>query len=500
MKRAIEVMLRAIVCLAAAWGAGGALAAGNKDGAPADGPCRVPGVRHEAICGTVSRPLDGTKPEGTHIDVHYVVIGAMARNKSPDPVFFFAGGPGQSAISLAGQVMPLFSRLSNRRDIVFVDQRGTGWSAPLMCEDDAQQPLAQRLDVESLVRRMARCREQLAKLPWGDLRQFGTTQAMGDVDAVRQALGAQQVNLVGVSYGTRAALEYQRLFPRAVRRMVLDGVAPPDMVLPLSFAIDNQAALDAWLDACEHDDACRARRPQLRARWNALLASLPRTLDVVDPVSGEPERITLTRDALASLLRTPLYAPSYAQALPFAMAEAASGRFTPLLGLASALSAPRAMQPAEGMHFSVVCAEDVPLMERQGASANPAAFADLFAQQYRRVCADWPRASVSQGFYEIGRSAAPVLLFSGGLDPATPPRHGERVAHALGEKARHVVVPNAGHGVMGIGCGRDIVHRFIDVEDDAQALAVDAACLAKIPRPDPFDPPRPAAGANQGAR
>ena len=275
---------------------------------PGLAPCRLQGVEHEAWCGSVRRPLDPAAPHGPQIDVHFAVLPALARNRKPDPVFFFAGGPGQSAVELAGNVARLLGRLSNRRDIVLIDQRGTGRSAPLPCEEASPtQPLADAVDPVRLLERLADCRARLQKLPHGDLRHYTTAVAMQDADAVRRQLGVEQVNLVGGSYGTRAALDYMRQFPQAVRRAVLDGVAPPDMVLPTSFSTDNQAALDAMFTACAADAACAARYPELRTDWRTLLTTLPRDTSVAHPVTGELQRLRLTRDTLLGLVRTPLY-------------------------------------------------------------------------------------------------------------------------------------------------------------------------------------------------
>ena len=207
-------------------------------------PCRIAGIRNDVQCGVVSRALDPANPAGVKIDVHYVVVPAMARRKSADPVFMLAGGPGQSAIALAPAVLPLFTRLNNRRDIVFVDQRGTGRSAPLDCDDPRHLRLAEQADPQRQIARLAQCRDALQKLPYGDLRMFTTPIAMQDLDAVRAALGVERINLVGGSYGTRAALDYQRQFPQRVRRSVIDGVAPPDMGLTTSHSSDAQAVLD----------------------------------------------------------------------------------------------------------------------------------------------------------------------------------------------------------------------------------------------------------------
>ena len=473
--------LAAALVLAAAGAALPAWAAGTEPM-----PCRLRGVEHEALCGSVQRPLDPARPQGTQINVHYAVLPALARNKRPDPVFFFAGGPGQSAIEIAPQVAAMLARFANRRDIVLIDQRGTGRSAPLLCdEEDPALPLAERLATERQQARLLQCLARLKALSYGDLRFYTTPLAMQDAEAVRVALGAERINLIGGSYGTRAVLDYQRQFPARVRRAVIDGVAPTDMVLPASFSTDNQAALDALFAACEADAACTAREPKLRQRWRALLASLPRAVELRHPLTDRSERLTLTRDMLLGMVRGPLYVPAFAAALPAAISLAAGGRFDALAGLAQTLGGRRGVQIAAGMHFSVVCAEDFP---RLALATDPpgADFGDGFAALYRGVCAAWPRGELPAAFYTLPPAPAATLVLSGGIDPVTPTRHGARVALALGAKARHVVVPNAGHGVMAIGCMRDVLFRFVDAASDDEALKVDAACVTAIPRPPMF--------------
>jgi pimeloyl-ACP methyl ester carboxylesterase len=451
--------------------------------------CRLRGVEHAALCGSVQRPLDPARPSATQITVHYAVLPALARNKRPDPVFFFAGGPGQSAIEIAPQVAALLARFSNRRDIVLIDQRGTGRSAPLNCDaEDPAMPLVELFAPERQRERVAACLGQLKTLPYGDLRFFTTTLAMQDADAVRAVLGAERINILGGSYGTRDVLEYQRQFPQRVRRAVIDGVAPPDMVLPASFSTDNQAALDKLFDACEADKDCRAREPLLRARWHGLLASLPRTVELRHPLTDRSEQLPLTREMLLGMVRAPLYAPALAAALPSAIGRAVQGRFEALAALAQSVGGRRSLQVAAGMHFSVVCAEDFPRLA-QSVDRPGADFGDSFSALYRDVCASWPRGDVPAAFYTMPPAPSATLVLSGGLDPVTPPRHGARVATALGVKARHIIVPNAGHGVMALGCMRDVLYRFVDAASDDEALRTDAACATPIPRPPMFDLP-----------
>ena len=468
-------------------------------------PCRVEGVATEVQCGRLQRPLDPARAQGPQIEVKFVVVPAMARNKLPDPVLILAGGPGQSASALVGTMLQRFSRLNNRRDLVFVDQRGTGGSAPLQCDEDRQLSLRQAMAPDGIFKRLEDCRAQLEKLPYGDLRLFTTTIAMQDMDAVRAALGAEQWNVEGGSYGTRAALEYQRQFPQRVRRLVIDGVAPPDMALPDAFAQDGQAALDAVFASCAAQPDCARRYPTLRQDWEGLLRSLPRTVRAQHPTTGEWEEFTLVREALMRGVRTPLYVPTLASALPAVIHAAARGDLGGLVTLSAQLGGgSRSSRLATGMHFSVVCAEDLPRMPATAPQPAARDFGTLDRELYQRVCKTWPRGEVPAAFYSVPKASAAALVLSGGADPVTPPRHGERVTQALGPLARHVVVPEAGHGLTGLGCLRDVIQRFIEAPTDAAALQLKADCAAKMPRPPAYLPPtlaaQPAIAASEAAR
>jgi pimeloyl-ACP methyl ester carboxylesterase len=480
----------------AAWMAGliGVLAAfSSPSGAAALDlqPCRLDGHPTELKCGQLQRPLNPAEPQGRQIALRVVVVPALARNKLPDPVVFLAGGPGQSAVDLLPLLAPRYSRLGQRRDLVFVDQRGTGKSASLSCEPEEARnlPTQEMLSLDAQVALIHRCRERLMKLPHGDLRFYTTTIAMQDLDAVREALGVQTWNLIGASYGTRAGLEYLRLFPQAARRAVLDGLAPPDIALPRSFGTDTQAALDALLADCAAQPGCRTAYPKLAEQWQQLMAGLPKTVSLRHPVTGVPETVQLERMHVLAAVRPPLYVPSMTALVPAAIAAAAQGDFNALGALASGLGG-RGMRMSTGMHFSVVCAEDLPMLDKS-SDAPGRDFAGFDRERYERICAGWPRGTVEAGFYTMPVAQKPVLLTSGGADPATPPRHGERVAKALGAKALHQVVPAAGHGVINLPCMREVVARFLEAKLEHEALAVKTDCAAKMPRALAFVPPNP---------
>ncbi|MGH6612484.1 MAG: alpha/beta hydrolase, partial [Burkholderiaceae bacterium] len=177
----------------------------------------------------------------------------------------------------------------------------------------------------------------------------------------------------------------------------------------------------------------------------------------------------------------PLYVPQLASVLPFALAEAADGDFTALIALSAAIGGNVSENFAIGMHFAVICAEDVPRLqatEQAGSTRFGSAFADL----YRQACRFVPSRAVPPEFYVVAASKVPVLIFSGGLDPATPPRHGEAIAQRLGN-AKHIVAPNLGHGISAQGCAPQLVSRFIR---DASFERIDGECLARIPAPNFF--------------
>jgi pimeloyl-ACP methyl ester carboxylesterase len=441
--------------------------------------CRLPGLERQALCGTHEVWEDRAAKQGGRITLKVAVLPARRRAAEPDPLVVLAGGPGQGAIALAAQVAPLFSRLNDSRDIVLVDQRGTGGSHPLKCEEEGE-PTLQALFEEALPEK--RVRECLASLD-ADPRHYATPTAVADLDEVLTALGYAKVNLWGGSYGTRVALEFIRRHPGRVRTATLDGAAPAGMKLPLSFVDDGEVAFGKLLSDCEADAACRAAYPALRREVGELrerLARAPARLRIGDPVTGESHGVRVTQNVLLTGLFRPLYAPSLASLLPLAITRAAGGDFNPLLAQNLEFAGRLEENLAVGMHLSVVCAEDVPLITPEDLDrAAQGFFGRALVDDFLRACSVWPRAALPPDFHEPVRADTPVLVLSGGLDPATPPRLGERVAATL-PNARHAVAPNLSHGVSGHGCAPRLVEKFVR---EADARKLDVSCLQRLPRP-----------------
>ena len=440
--------------------------------------CRIPGLDVAARCGVHEVWEDRAARSGRRLALHVAVVTARVRSKEPDPIVVLAGGPGQGAIALAAQVMPLFTRLNDTRDIVFLDQRGTGKSHPLACEDSAQ-PMQSLFEDALPERLVVKCLAQLQ----ADPRQYVTPVAIADLDEVRAALGYARVNLWGGSYGTRAALEYVRRHGDRVRTIVLDGVAPANMKLPLSFAADGDAALKRLIEACESEALCNKVYPDLRVLINSLRASLarrPARATIVDPRTGDRADIQVNENVFLSGLFRPLYVAELASLLPLGISAAASGDFNPLLAQNLELADDIAENLSIGMHLSVICAEDVPRITRADLdAASQSFFGRALVDDFLRACRKWPRGDVPADYYTPVSSSVPALLLSGGLDPATPPRHGDEVAATL-PNARHFVAPQLGHGVSLHGCAPRLIESFVRA---GSAAALDGKCLQRIPRP-----------------
>lgn len=450
--------------------------------------CRLDGVSVPARCGSLTVFEDRAADAGRTIDLKIVVIPAVSDSPEPDPLFFLAGGPGQAATELAGPMLPLLSEVRRARDLVFVDQRGTGGSGRMTCaffesEVDEQQ-LGESLQVESLP--LDDLRECLAEVETvADPRRYTTPVAMDDLDDVRAALGYETINLYGGSYGTRAGLVYMRRHPERVRTAVLDGLAPVSMRLPLSINADAHRALDRLFADCADDANCREAFPDLAQTFARLIAALeasPLDIDTMHPRTGEPLKLTLTGASFAGGLRGVLYSPTLASLMPWTLARAAQGDFAPYLAqIVPLLDSGEILNL--GMFFSVICAEDVSQIADGDAErlAADGILGRLLIDMTASACTVWPAADLPAAYFEPVRSDAPALLLSGALDPVTPPRWGEEVLAGL-SNARHVVAPGAGHGVIARGCADDVVAEFIETGSHAD---LDVSCLERIRRP-PF--------------
>jgi pimeloyl-ACP methyl ester carboxylesterase len=454
----------------------------------------------DAYCGGYEVFEDRDKRSGKTIRLNIVVLPSIGADVQPDPLVFLAGGPGQGAAQMAALIQSAFRSVQRSRDIVLVDQRGTGKSNPLNCRSSGESLRELAESDDASLERLKQC---LATLP-GDPRLYTTTIAMDDQDDVRAFLGYNKVNLYGGSYGTRAALVYLKRHPTRVRSVVLDGVAPTDMSLPVFAARDAQRSLDKMLADCERDAACKAAYPGLGARVRALFARLEKErphVRLVHPRTGIAEDVSVRASLVAGMIFGALYSPFTSSVLPSLLERAEQNDFQGLLALAF-ISEGTVDNMSLGMQLSVLCSEDSPRYtsgDLQRESAGTVFGAGLMMGQ-ARACEFWPKGTVDPSYYEPVRSDVPALVLSGDLDPVTPPTWGQAVTRHL-THVRHYTMPGTGHGVMATACGNRLITQFIE-EGSVENLR--DTCIGNVKRPGffltPAGPePAPAAGAGAGA-
>ncbi|MBI3150764.1 MAG: alpha/beta fold hydrolase, partial [Chloroflexi bacterium] len=368
----------------------------------------------------------------------------------------------------------LMFQIHEGRDIVLVDQRGTGKSNPLRCLD----PEDESLTDEQVLAKLKSCPETLD----ADLRFYTTEIAMTDLDEVRSALGYETINIYGGSYGTRAALTYLRMFPQHVRTVTLDAVVDPDFVIFMDAAGDGQAALDKFFSRCEADEACKTTFPKLRSEFNDLLARLeesPVEITIPHPLTNKPLELTVTRQMITNMVFNTLYVPDLVATLPLSIHVAyADEDYVPLISQAFLVNAGL----YDGMFYAVTCTEDAPLISADEAAkrSGQSVFGDRTVD-FSSVCAEWQKGKVSPKFREPVISDVPVLIFSGEADPITPPWHVENMAESLTNEI-HLVFSGMGHGNLSSRCSTRLFKDFIE---NASVAGLDTACVKEI-QPPPF--------------
>lgn len=445
------------------------------------------GLTTEAQCGTLQVAENPADTDGRQIDLNIAWLPASRGGGTGDPVFFLAGGPGQAATEHAATVAMTLNEVGKQRDIILIDQRGTGKSHPLDCRDADGKPL--KMDKSAapsesqLVAFASRCAQGLQDR--ADPRFYTTTDAVRDLDSVRAALGVAQINLVGVSYGTRVAQHYAATWPQHTRSVVLDGVAPNSLVVGGEFAQTLEDALGLQSAQCRELPACRARYPvdmreQLRAVMDHLEAT-PVEVEYRDSRTNEARRDTVTADAVGGLAFMFSYLPQTASLLPLMIDEAAHGRYAPLMSLVQMSGDSMQAQMTRGMQWSVLCAEDAGRYVPDPAAAATIIGPDV-ARMFFAPCSVWPHGQAPEGFHRPFTSDLPVLLLSGELDPVTPPRYGEQVVQHL-PNGRHLVLRGQGHNVSATGCMPKLLGQFIE---SADARGLDASCLDSLSYVPPF--------------
>ncbi len=432
----------------------------------------------KAECSYLSVPQNYAEPTGRQLKVHIALIASSARKPQADPAVYLAGGPGQSASESYGQIAGGFREILKTRHVLLIDQRGTGLSHALKCKmpEDASLLTPNEATVRGMVRDCLSHQDV-------DPRFFTTTDATKDLESLRAAISAPQLNLVGFSYGTRVAQQFAMHYPKSTRSLILDGVVPNPLIVGSEFAQALDEALAKQFARCGADKACFARFGDPAKTLAELVADLsanPREIEINDPLTGKASKLPLGIAALQGMARFYAYASETSALVPLLMDEAKQGRPQAMLAQSEMAGKNLGDALSHGMQLSVLCSEDNEFLKADPSNANRL-LGNEIQEMLQVQCQEWPKGARPTDFFQALTTDIPTLLISGEFDPVTPARYGDVVLKGL-SNAQHLIVPAHGHINIGRGCVPKLAGEFMA---DLAPKKLDAACVKKI-QPVPF--------------
>lgn len=455
-------------------------------------------------CGYLYVPERRADPDSVEIELAVAVLRADSGQSRPDPIVYLAGGPGGSALDELARDAETWLAYPFRQDhdLVFVDQRGTGYSYPsLNCPEEEE-----AFDARQFERATVACRDRL--LDEGvDLTAYNSAESAADVADLRVALGYHEWNVLGISYGTRLALTLMRDHPQGIRSVILDSTFPPNVNSLDEEAQNGLAAMRRLFAACAADPACDAAYPDLETVFVDTVRELnkrPDSVKLEDHETGELFDYDVYGDDLLEVVFQTLYVTPDIPYLPRMIYEVAEGEYEVFEVLApnAGIVAYRGRQvldedlgDSEGMAYSVKCYEEVPFHDAATTAAHAEADLplDLFWGLYGPVedaydaCEIWPAGRAPDYENKPVASDLPTLILAGEFDPITPPEWGRLAAETL-SNAYVFEFPGVGHAAVDGGdCPLEVVDRFLA----NPTRAPDAACLSAMPAPDFVGPDDP---------
>jgi pimeloyl-ACP methyl ester carboxylesterase len=439
-------------------------------------PCTISGERPvrakaAALCGTLRVPEDRSKPQGRTIDLRVAVVPSTAAHPASDPLFALAGGPGEASTQFFAWMPSVFTDVLRTRDIVLVDQRGTGASNAVQLPEMPDTTGLPAKEADARLTTWARGAIGSADI---DPRQYTSIPAADDLDAVRAALGHEKIDLYGASYGGTLAQYYLRRHGEHVRVAVLDGSTPVDVPVLERIATSSQAAVDLLLRRCTSDPSCRQAFPQVEKEWAALVERLRTPITVVDPASGE--KAVIDQALLAEAIHAALLVEGTAAQVPLTVHLAHQSRW---VEAAQVLGAPTSGGPTMLAADEILCSEawarDEPAaVAREGAGSYALQRELARARERATMCRYLPRGVVSPDDGVAVRTSTPVLWLTADGDPQDPPANLAAVP-AKQPRSRIVVMPAQQHVVGHLGCLPSVVAGFLVA---GRADLLDTSCVA----------------------
>lgn len=439
-------------------------------------PCFISHISEKSQCATVKMPLDHRGAVEGDIDIFVGVVPALSSQILEDPLVLFSGGPGQATSEMGGLVKLAFKSIREHREIILIDQRGTGKSTPLRCEGDADDTV---YDAEKHVAEIKACRANFDIAA----EHFTMENVVADTHEILKRLGYERVNLWGASWGTRTAVHYLRRHPEYVRSVVVDGVLPPDVAVFNTSPASGARAMNMMIDACNSDVICSNSYPDLGDIIDELI-NKSRDNNLVfygaDPVSGEQITRKISWMLLVQNIRAILYTPQKATMLPMALDKLNKGDARAFMAL-TADGGLSSKSMYIGSTLSLLCGEEVPRMSDEQRQKNIAEYftEDSYYQYWSTACNGWPSLAGDDDIHDTYESDVPMLILSGELDPVTPPSMGDHLAKSFAN-SKHFVVEGVGHNVSYHGCMPKILGEFLENTD---VSLLDATCLDKMRRP-----------------
>jgi pimeloyl-ACP methyl ester carboxylesterase len=438
--------------------------------------CHLGEIRSQVKCGKLEVPENYQQPDKDKISINFAVLPAIDDSEYKAPLMFLAGGPGQAAVELATGLNHVFREVRKTRDIILVDQRGTGESSALSCDFEAVDNVYSSLPDALNPQEVKDCVAQFK----GDVTQYNSENAIRDFDAIRAALGHEKLNIYGGSYGTRAGLVFMRMFPESLESVVLDSVGPIEVPIGM-FGQSGARSFNLLLENCKSSESCNTAFPNLAEEFQtvkARLAKEPASIDILHPRLGTPTKLVIDDTKFTGNLRFQLYGMEGRSMVPLVIHQAFLGNYQPLIGLMARTEDEQLVYT--GLLFNIVCNEDIPRVSEadKAADANNNFDGKDSHSAWDIVCPFFPEYRPSEGFYQSVTANIPTLILSGNLDPVTPPSNGEYSADTL-PNSHHIIVGNASHTVAMSTCASDIINEFLTSKTPK---ALDESCLKDIPQ------------------
>jgi pimeloyl-ACP methyl ester carboxylesterase len=438
--------------------------------------CYIDDFETPIRCVTISVPMDYDAPADGSIEVTAAVVPATTARPAPDPLFVFAGGPGQAATALGPWVNTAFAPARRERDIILFDIRGVGMSSPIDC------PLTMSgtQDAVTTFRSdAAACAAKAGKRA----RFLSSRELVEDIERMRLALGLKQINLWGGSFGTRISQHYARAYGSNVRAVVMDAASPVGNSIFLTAPRYGEEALQRLVADCRADPGCAKAFPNLKQDLDTVLnqlGSAPLTMSAIDPRTGTPDTVRLDADVVAGAVRSAMYGGLGWSLVPFAISQAARGNHAPLLALGSGAADVVADGISIGSMLGVLCGEDVELARRAEPAARSFGFMrDSYYRSFAAGCEAWPHRALPEAMLKPFTSKIPVLAISGVRDPVTPPDAADEALKMFGRHV-HIRIDAGFHTNSNSRC---ISERIAEFLKNPQQQLTGLDCVNRFPRP-----------------